>query len=134
MKYPEFAQRLIQAIKASGLPDTQAELATLFGVSGVMIWSYRNGDKMPRMSTAIRIADALNINVEWLLTGKGQMNGPSIANSQSIQALIGVATPKSRATLEKLNKAAESGQLTEADLLLLEQIAARLAGRAKNES
>lgn len=48
--------------------------------------------------------------------------------------LAGLVTPKSRAMLAKLTKAAELGQLTEADLLLLEQIAARFAGSSKNES
>lgn len=72
-----FANRLKQAIAASGLPDTQSALAKTFGVSGVMVWSYRNGEKLPRMSTAIRIADALKVNVEWLLSGTGQMNAGS---------------------------------------------------------
>ncbi len=66
-----FAARLIEAINESGVPDSQSALGQLFGVSGVMVWSYRNGEKLPRMNTALRIASALGVNVEWLLTGSG---------------------------------------------------------------
>lgn len=72
MKYPEFAKRFKSAVKHSGVEDTQEGLSKLLGVSSVMIWSYRNGEKMPRMSTATRMAETLGVSVDWLLTGKGE--------------------------------------------------------------
>lgn len=74
-----FAERFKQAVKSSGVDDTQEALGRLLGVSPVMIWSYRSGEKMPRMSTAIRMADALGVNVNWLLTGQGRMKTEAIA-------------------------------------------------------
>jgi SOS-response transcriptional repressor LexA len=68
-----FADRFKIAVSESGVADTQEALGRLLGVSPVMIWSYRSGEKMPRMSTAARMAEALGVNVNWLLTGQGSM-------------------------------------------------------------
>lgn len=81
MKHPQFAARFREAVehgvKSKGVVNTQEGLARLFKVSGVMVWSYRNGEKLPRMSTAVRIANALGVDVNWLLTGAGDMLGQS---------------------------------------------------------
>ncbi|WP_444897753.1 LexA family protein [Microbulbifer sp. SSSA005] len=74
MKHPDFAKRFKQAVAHAGVEDTQEALARLFHVSTVTIWSYRNGEKLPRMSTATRIAETLGVSVDWLLIGAG--NGP----------------------------------------------------------
>ena len=71
MRHPEFATRFKQAVTLAGVEDTQKSLARLIGVSEVMIWSYKNGEKLPRMAMALTIADKLNISVEWLLQGTG---------------------------------------------------------------
>lgn len=66
-----FGKRFREACLDSGLKDTQEDLAKAFSVSGVTIWSYRNGDKIPRMAKAIQIAQTLGVSIEWLLTGQG---------------------------------------------------------------
>lgn len=71
MKHSEFAERFKAAVRYAGVEDTQQALSRLLGVSPVMVWSYRNGEKLPRMSTATRIAGKLGVPVEWLLTGTG---------------------------------------------------------------
>jgi transcriptional regulator with XRE-family HTH domain len=70
MKHPDFAERFKQAVIHAGVKNTQKHLAKILGVSEVMIWSYKNGEKLPRMSTALRIAETLNVSIEWLLQGK----------------------------------------------------------------
>lgn len=77
MKHPEFAKRLKEAIQESGIHDTQANLAKEFGVSGPMVWAYKNGEKLPSMEQAIRMAGILNYSVEYLLTGKGHKRPPT---------------------------------------------------------
>ena len=72
MKHPEFAKRFKQALAHAGIKDSQRELSKLLGVSEVMIWSYKNGKKLPRMAMAIKIANAFNTTVEWLLQGTGR--------------------------------------------------------------
>lgn len=93
MKHPDFAMRFKQAVKHAGVEDTQEALSRLLGVSTVMIWSYRNGDKLPRMNTATRIANILGVSVEWLLTGTGK--GPDgIGGHESIGDRDVVASPR----------------------------------------
>ncbi len=69
MKHPEFAHRFREAVSRAGVKNTQKFLSKYLGVSEVMIWSYKNGEKLPRMSTAIRISDRLGVSVQWLLQG-----------------------------------------------------------------
>lgn len=87
MKHPEFARRFKEAVVAAGVSDTQDSLAKLLGVSTVTIWSYRNGDKLPRMSTATRIAKALGVSVNWLLTGEGAMKLGVVTSSSKVVEL-----------------------------------------------
>lgn len=71
MNKADFAVRFKEAVEQAGVEDSQEALGRLLGVSGVMIWAYRSGEKLPRMSTATRIAEKLGVNVNWLLTGQG---------------------------------------------------------------
>ena len=71
MKHPKFAKRFNEAVALAGVESTQKALSKLLGVSEVMIWSYRNGEKLPRMAMALTIADELGVSVDWLLQGNG---------------------------------------------------------------
>ncbi|ODS24298.1 hypothetical protein AB835_04540 [Candidatus Endobugula sertula] len=71
MKHPKFAKRFNQAVSLAGVKNTQRALSKLLGVSEVMIWSYKNGEKLPRMAMAVKIADELGVSVNWLLQGIG---------------------------------------------------------------
>ena len=73
MDKKRFASRFKEAVAHAGVDDTQEALGRLLGVSPVMIWSYRSGEKMPRMATAMRIAEKLGVSVSWLLSGNGSM-------------------------------------------------------------
>ena len=67
MKHPEFAKRFNQAVSLSGVESTQKALGKLIGVSEVMIWSYRNGEKLPRMAMALNMAEIFGVSIDWLL-------------------------------------------------------------------
>ncbi len=58
-----FAERFRQAVSHAKVEDTQEALGKLLGVSSVMIWSYKTGEKLPRMATAVRISEKLGVNV-----------------------------------------------------------------------
>lgn len=72
MKHPEFAERFTEAVALSGVESTQKALGKLLGVSEVMIWSYRNGEKLPRMAMALKMAEVFGVSIDWLLQGRGQ--------------------------------------------------------------
>lgn len=61
-------QRLQQARKSLGL--SQRELGCQLGVSGSMIGQYENDLRKPKRETLQRIADALDVSVDWLCTGQ----------------------------------------------------------------
>jgi transcriptional regulator with XRE-family HTH domain len=81
----------MQSGKITG--DSQEQLGRLLGVSGVTIWSYKTGEKLPRMARAIEIARALGVSAEWLLTGQSSKEiefSPIHANEfGSIEAIFG---------------------------------------------
>ena len=72
MKHPKFAARFNQAVTLSGVKSTQKALGKLLGVSEVMIWSYRNGEKLPRMAMALNMAEEFGVSINWLLQGTGE--------------------------------------------------------------
>jgi len=72
MKHPHFAERFNKAVALSGVKSTQKTLGKLLGVSEVMIWSYRNGEKLPRMAMALKMAEEFGVSIDWLLQGNGE--------------------------------------------------------------
>ena len=51
-----------------------------------MIWSYKNGEKLPRMGTALRMASVFNVSIEWLLQGKTTIISDNVTAYNSSQA------------------------------------------------
>ena len=64
-----FAVRLRCAIRESGI--TYITLANKMGIKPHRIIYYTQGKGYPKIDLACRLADELNIEVEWLLTGRG---------------------------------------------------------------
>ena len=59
-----FAERLMVA-RARRL-TTQAALAEMIGVSGQTISAYERNIQIPSLDIAVRIADALDVSLDWL--------------------------------------------------------------------
>lgn len=72
MEHPEFAKRFNLAVQKAGVEDTLKALSRLLEVSQVTVWSYKSGTKLPRVSTAKRVAQKLGVSTEWLLDGTGR--------------------------------------------------------------
>lgn len=71
MRYPEYASRFRWLWNESDAPKVQKELAKWLEVSQPTISDWLNGEKLPSMDTALKIADRFKCAVEYLLTGKG---------------------------------------------------------------
>ncbi len=120
-------------------------LAKVCGISYEAVRQWFAGDTSNiRNENLMAIAEEYEVTVDWLLSGtKEQLfeldqriaGGGSVARPQgreamtnqhaNLGALIDLATPRSRAVLQRINKAAIDGRLSEADIDLLDQIAAR---------
>jgi ribosome-binding protein aMBF1 (putative translation factor) len=61
----EFGNRVMQARKEKGL--SREELANLIGTSGPIIGRYERGDMMPSVEIATKIADALEVSLDFLV-------------------------------------------------------------------
>lgn len=64
-----FGNNLKKTRRSMGL--SQVELATKVGITERSIYNYESGDRVPRISTVDRIADALNVTADYLLNGGG---------------------------------------------------------------
>ncbi|MBU2738538.1 helix-turn-helix domain-containing protein [Acidithiobacillus sp. ATCC 19703] len=65
--------RIRLAREKAGL--TMSELAHRINVSKQLVWSWENGKiKDPRPEYVIAIRDALNVSIDWLILGKGEMS------------------------------------------------------------
>ncbi len=111
MKHPQFAERFNKAVSLSGAESTQKALGKLLGVSEVMIWSYRNGEKLPRMAMALKMAEEFGVSIDWLLQGTGEPINYGVAETspnykakplrKSTQAIVDFAESLTEAERKK---------------------------------
>lgn len=125
--------RLVNASKATLAENLTALLATKpdvsrlalskqMGVADGTLGRIKYGTGNPTVEVLDQIADYFRIPA-WQLLKPRDEGGPD-----PISELMNMATPRSRAALEAISQAAEQGRLTDADLLLLQQIAERFIG------
>jgi len=66
----KFGDRMMQARKEKGL--SREELAKMIGTSGPIVGRYERGDMMPSVEIATKIADALEVSLDFLV-GKASL-------------------------------------------------------------
>lgn len=96
-------ERIKELRKALGLK--QHELANALGLSTVMLNYIENGKRSLTERNAKYICDKYNVNVQWLLTGEGDMfiqKEPATA-SQSLHAFVDKAIEDNGEMLQVLN-------------------------------
>ncbi|MGN0693293.1 MAG: helix-turn-helix domain-containing protein [Lentihominibacter sp.] len=67
-----FHERLAEARRARGL--TQSEIAEMMDVSFQAVSLWERGESLPDTEEVIRLASALGVSIDWLLTGAGAAN------------------------------------------------------------
>lgn len=67
--------RIAQARIAAGHLTASVFARRVLDIDPATLWMYENGKRTPRAEVFVRIAQALNVSVDWLLTGEGQ--GPA---------------------------------------------------------
>ena len=82
-----FSARFRQMVVQKGCGDLKlAPLAKKLGVSTTCAHFYMNGERLPAIDSARKIADLFDVCVEWLLTGKGPMR-PNTSESIDLSSL-----------------------------------------------
>lgn len=71
----DIGARLEQARKAAGLSREQVAERLGEGYSVSAIQAHENGRNTLKAEKAIRFSDLYKVNLQWLLSGRGQMQG-----------------------------------------------------------
>jgi len=87
----EFGNRVMQARKEKGL--SRDELAKLIGTSGPIVGRYERGDMMPSVEIATKIADALEVSLDFLV-GKSSMTVKDESMLERLEDIAALPKPK----------------------------------------
>ncbi|WP_157958145.1 hypothetical protein [Salinicola sp. CR57] len=138
----EFSSRLHKALRRAGKDGygMGARLARAMRVTPKAASKWLNGEARPGHDRKVALAHWLGIREEWLDYGRGEMlrsDTPSPPGAGTTARDIREPSPtrtrqpteRSAEALRQIEQAVLSGEMDEADLLLLEQIARRLSNR-----
>lgn len=84
-----FWDRVLEALKDRGIVAAQqTHVASLVKIKQPSVAEWANGDTLPSMKNARVLAEKLGVNVEWLLTGRGEKRPgrPSDAYAEQLWA------------------------------------------------
>lgn len=96
----DFMKRFKEALALRNHSEKSlAELKEIFGVSRTLIHEWRTGAKTASNYSASILAEKLDINYEWLLTGKGNIEGHQLQSAQEV------------AMIEQFRNLTKAGQL-----------------------
>lgn len=134
----DFSDRLREAIRQAGEDGhgMGARLARTTHVTPKAASKWLNGEARPNHDKLLVLCKWLKVREEWLEYGRGPMRPGEAGTSsydrsreeeQRAKDLAPLASPRSQQSLERIARAASEGRLTEQDLLMLEQIAQRIA-------
>ena len=101
-----FVQRLRQALKERGM--SQSELARRIGVRTPTINQYLRKRKFPMMTTAVKIADALDVSLDWLCGVKEKPDEADTYRLKRIAESVVEGTRDTYACIQSLNKCARA--------------------------
>ncbi len=99
------------------------QMAAKIGIGDKTLGFLKAGSGNPTLESIVKVARFFRIQ-PWEL-----LKPQESARSTAIDQLMSLATPRSKAALQAISKAAEQGALTEHDLLLLQRIAERFMER-----
>lgn len=107
---------------------TQKDFADLHGLDASYLSQLLNGHRRLGERAAANLEEKIGLSRGVLVSPVDDENpsGPT-AIAQKATVLAALASPRSQAALAKIAQAAESGRLTEQDVLLLEALAERIA-------
>jgi transcriptional regulator with XRE-family HTH domain len=71
MEYKGFAGRLKALQIECDAPKTQYKFAEWLGLSKSFVSELLRGEKLPSMDLAIILSDKFDVNIDWLMRGKG---------------------------------------------------------------
>lgn len=83
-----FAERLQKACDAQGIGDNRAEIARVFNLARQSVIAYLEGKSLPSVAKGIEIAQKLDVDFEWLMTGKVSSSREKKLNIRTMEATL----------------------------------------------
>lgn len=109
----EFKDRVLEALQTRGM--TQADLCHITQMGSSKVSQILSGKvKDPRLSTAIKIADALDVSLDYLA---GRKESKAVRMSRDESSLLDnyrTATPSGKASIERIARLEAGSQEQEA--------------------
>lgn len=96
----EIGQRIYTRRKQLGM--TQEQLCEMAGTTPQAISNYERGERELKASAVVKIAEALHVSCDWLLTGRGADGAPA--------AFAGLSPEKRKIAEDILNLCAQLGR------------------------
>ncbi len=122
------------ALKARGLPVYQAAVRS--GLAYRTLFSLLRDEGQPRSSTLAKLASTLDVDAEWLETGKGEIPvaraAPHALSTHEDRADYGVATKERMLTVRAAIRAIAE-QLEVEEPAVVEKIAELLRSKIKGQ-
>lgn len=112
-KTPEllaFSKRLHQICDKKSIPrhGRQTELGRIFGVSQKGARKWLEAESWPRWETLIQITEWGNVNIEWLMTGRDEIDKKNLAENKGVTYLINLYTQADERGQESILRVAEA--------------------------
>ena len=110
-----FSERLVQAARYAGVPDTQAAIAKALGLKRQTVnhW-FTSGE--PTAENLLEIASKWAVSAEWLRSGEGDMLPPPAPelppDERELLRSYRAATPQTRQLLRTMARAARKSVVT----------------------
>lgn len=118
-----FAERLEKARKEKGF--TQKAISDQIGITDAYMSQMSTGKRMPSDRTAKDLAEALGVNVQWLVEGTGPKK-PELSREQAISEIVGkVLEGNENSFIERVIKTLSS--LTYEEMEILDNVIEKLA-------
>lgn len=104
-----FYARLVDALRATGRPATQAAIAELLGVGQSAVSHWATGKSFPSLDLIVRLARTARVSIDWLLTGRHGEGPPADPEAAELLRIHRGLSAERRAWLMEAARLAETG-------------------------
>jgi transcriptional regulator with XRE-family HTH domain len=104
-----FYARLLEALRAAGIPATQAAIAEMLGVGQSAVSHLATGKSFPSLELLVKLARATRVSVDWLVTGRHGESPPADAAAAELLRIFRSLGAGQREWLLQAARLAEHG-------------------------
>lgn len=72
-----FYARLVAALAAAGVPNTQSAIAEFLGIGQSAVSHWATGKSLPSLDLLVKLSRAARVSIDWLVTGRHGESPPA---------------------------------------------------------